>query len=1304
MTPAPRDTSSSVTAGHTDDEENGADANSHPSPPAAATNPFADCNGYSPQQRQPEADQPSSSATAARPNTGSDGRKYLTVSTNNHFSKKSEDGKLSPSVSVRSTERSPSSSSLYSHTNDTASHSTARTRNGSPSSESIPVEQLLTTEDEDSPFAFSVPLLQRLHDPKSTRVFHELNGLSGICHGLHVDPNYGIDSTETHFSKKVTLDEVHHAEVRNSLQDFNEKHASSNGFSSGSDDHSSVVPEDSDRVRVYGANQLPETQTKGLLRLMLEALKDKVLILLSIAAVISLALGLYQTFGQPPTIDPITGKPEPRVDWVEGVAHYCCNLDCRRRGRFANHSVEVLRNGRVMTISVFDLVVGDVVFYEAGDVVPADGVIIEAKNTVVDESAMTGESDTIKKTDGFTAFSNSSADVEFNKKADPFLISGSTVLEGGGKYIITAVGVNSFSGSTMMAVREEGQATPLQIRLSRVADTIAKLGGGASMLLFFALIIEFLVRLRNNHDSSKSKGQEFMQILIVSITLLVVAVPEGLPLAVTLALAFATNRMQKDNNLVRHLQACETMGTATNICSDKTGTLTQNKMTVVAGGFGTSVRFFNNNTDVATDDSDGNLFEEADSSSAAFRNIDGEFRALLLDSIALNTTCRQVNDDSLPAPRFVGSKTEMALLDLAVKELELVDVDKLRTDAEVIQVFSFSSNRKGSGVVYKKGDQYIFLVKGMPEKVIGRSTRIITGHSLSDEGSMDVDRDYVQKMISGYASRSLRTLGFCYRTFPSWPPKGANVFQEDGKTLAHWDSVFSEMTFLAFFGIVDPLRPDVPNAVKQCQQAGVTVRMVTGDNVLTAKAISKQCGILQEDSVCMEGPEFREMEDKKRMELIPRLHVLARSSPLDKQLLIESLQRLNNVVAVTGDGTNDAPALKKADVGFSMGQSGTEIAKEASDIILMDDNFSSIVKAIAWGRAVNDAVKKFLQFQITVNITAVFLTIISALASSDQTSVLSAVQLLWVNLIMDTLAALALATDPPTPEMLQRPPEEPNASLFTFDMWKMILSQSAFQLVITLILHFAGNSIFNYSSDSGEMNTIVFNTFVWMQLFNEVNNRRLDNKLNIFEHITHNWLFIAIFILVAAIQVVIVFFGGAAFSIHRIDGKGWLISIIAGFASIPLGVLVRCVPNSFIRRVLPIPLIDRVTHWILHPRFGERSLKLPDHLQEADMGTYEPATPSDVVEMLRESLSFVNKIRGGRIRHIFERNEDAFKNLPPGVRPSLHRRIMRLRTPSVSSMTSMALMVPFSTLVSEASGRLGDERIWTTRSESSRSD
>jgi Ca2+-transporting ATPase len=726
--------------------------------------------------------------------------------------------------------------------------------------------------------------------------------------------------------------------------------------------------------------------------------------------------------------------------------------------------------------------------------VPVDGVLIDGFNVKCDESQATGESDIIRKRpsdDVYAAIQNH----ESLKKMDPFIQSGARIMEGVGTYMATSTGIYSSYGKTLMSLNEDPEMTPLQAKLNVIATYIAKLGGAAGLLLFLVLFIEFLVRLPKLPEGTTpaQKGQNFLEIFIVVVTIIVVAVPEGLPLAVTLALAFATTRMLKDANLVRHLKACEVMGNATTICSDKTGTLTQNKMQVVAGTVGVSHQFGSahpgspGSSDEGSDVDTGSEVPAAD----LVAKLSAPVKDILLQSIALNSTAFEGEVDG--EMTFIGSKTETALLLFARAHLGMGPVSQERDNATTLQLVPFDSGRKCMGIVVQlPGGGARLYVKGASEILLAKCTRTLSNLSIDDSvtGLAKQDANTVGKLIEKYASRSLRTIGICYRDFDIWPPKGARRGDGGGNDVEFQD-VFQDMAFVAMVGIQDPLRDGVYESVKLCQKAGVVVRMVTGDNKLTAQAIAKECGILQPNSIIMEGPDFRNLTKRQQEEIIPQLHVLARSSPEDKRILVKRLKEKGETVAVTGDGTNDAPALKMADVGFSMGIAGTEVAKEASAIILMDDNFASIVKALKWGRAVNDAVKRFLQFQLTVNITAVVLTFVTAVSSTSEKSVLTAVQLLWVNLIMDTLAALALATDPPQESVLDRKPEPRGSSIISITMWKMIIGQALYQLAITFLLYYGSpKGILPLPGPddipaSDQINTLVFNTFVWMQIFNQ---------------------------------------------------------------------------------------------------------------------------------------------------------------------------------------------------------------------------
>lgn len=533
-----------------------------------------------------------------------------------------------------------------------------------------------------------------------------------------------------------------------------------------------------------------------------------------------------------------------------------------------------------------------------------------------------------------------------------------------------------------MAMRQEMEPTPLQIKLDKLAKAIAKLATAASFLLLLVLLFRLVATFPGSPLSAAEKASRFMDILIVSVTIIVVAVPEGLPLAITLSLAFATTQMVKMNNLVRILKSCETMGNATTVCSDKTGTLTQNKMTVVTGTIGKD-SFDDKNPGAANN-----------RSSEFAQRLTNEQKRLLIESVAINSTAFEGDGGEFG---FVGSKTETALLGFAKNVLGMTSLSQERTSAQMVQMLPFDSSRKCMGAVQKlPNGTYRLLVKGASEILLGYSSSLAL-----PTGNIPMDAEQSKRIadiIESYAKQSLRTIGLVYKDFPQWPPRGTE-HADDVSIAADLGALLHDMTYIGVVGIQDPLRPGVPEAVAKCKHAGVVVRMVTGDNITTARAIATDCGIYT-DGVVMEGPEFRKLSDDDMDAILPRLQVLARSSPEDKRILVTRLRKLGGIVAVTGDGTNDGPALKAADIGFSMGIAGTEVAKEASAIILMDDNFASILTALMWGRAVNDAVQKFLQFQITVNITAMVVAFVTAVQDSEMRSVLTAVQLLWINLFM----------------------------------------------------------------------------------------------------------------------------------------------------------------------------------------------------------------------------------------------------------------------------------------------------------------
>jgi Ca2+-transporting ATPase len=1078
-----------------------------------------------------------------------------------------------------------------------------------------------------------VDQLNCLVDPKNAFVLRQMGGIEGLAESLSTNLDGGLNDLQT---------------------------------------------QDSERIIRYDRNELPQRKSKSLLQLMWIALQDKVLIILSVAAIISLALGLYETFGQPTEYD-AEGKALPKVEWVEGVAILVAvgivvmvgaGNDWQKERQFVklnrkkeDRKVKVLRNGAPCEISVFDLLVGDIMLVEPGEMIPADGVLVRGYHVKCDESSASGESATMTKHAAEQVVASIDEDA-INTRAhlnpqsrdlDAFMLSGAKVLEGTGAYLVTAVGPNSLHGRTMMSLQEDAEATPLQEKLNKIAEGIAKLGFAAALVLFTALMIRFFVELNGSTNTPAQKAEQFMNVFIVSVTIIVVAVPEGLPLAVTLALAFATTRMVRDNNLVRVLKSCETMGGATTVCSDKTGTLTQNRMSVVAATLGSGATCFvpvDEPEDVNEKKSDDKNINDENTTTPVqvLEQVPSATFKLLLDSIAINSTAFE---DSHPdaTELFVGSKTETALLGFAKRFMNLGKLTDYRTEVKVIQVYPFDSARKFMATIIQKPDGgYRLLVKGASEVVLSKCTSILDRSTYGERDMSSEDNEFLSQQITNYSSRSLRTIGLVYKDMDEVPTDDTLLFRD--------------FTFIGLVGIMDPLRPGVRQAVQDCKTAGVVVRMVTGDNINTARAIAVDCGILtgDENEIVMEGPEFRKLNPFELKRIVPRLFVLARSSPQDKRKLVKFLKEEGETVAVTGDGTNDAPALKLADVGFSMGIAGTEVAKEASEIILMDDNFGSIVKAIKWGRTVNDAVKKFLQFQLTVNITAVILTFISAVADSENTSVLTAVQLLWVNLIMDSFAALALATDPPSDSVLYRKPDNRKKSLLTPTMWKMILGQAIFQLIVTFVLHFAGPTIFNLPNEGStkvQLASMVFNTFVWMQFFNMFVNRRLDNRQNIFEGIHRNEFFMVIAFIIGGGQVLIMFIGGAAFSIHRQTGAMWAVALICGLMSIPMGCLLRLVPDQWVIKLYParfVRWLHRLWKRVMPGKSTPEITVFTD--EESTLGERPRYIWNPAIEQVRQELVFLKRVRGGRLSGL---------NFKP---KKLYRSWKESRSPSTFSLSN----------------------------------
>ncbi|XP_027344579.1 calcium-transporting ATPase 9, plasma membrane-type isoform X5 [Abrus precatorius] len=872
------------------------------------------------------------------------------------------------------------------------------------------------------------------------------------------------------------------------------------------------------RKNAFGTNTYPRKKGRSFWRFLWEAWQDLTLIILIIAAAVSLVLGIKTE-----------GLDEGWYDGgsiffavflvivVTAVSDYRQSLQFQNlNAEKQNIQLEVIRGGRTIKISIFDIVVGDVIPLKIGDQVPADGVLITGHSLAMDESSMTGESKIVHK----------------DHKA-PFLMSGCKVADGVGVMLVTGVGINTEWGLLMASISEDtGEETPLQVRLNGVATFIGIVG----LTVAVAVLAVLLGRYFSGHTKDVDGHVEFVagktsvsnavdgviKIFTIAVTIVVVAVPEGLPLAVTLTLAYSMRKMMADKALVRRLSACETMGSATTICSDKTGTLTLNQMTVVEAYVGKA-----------------KLNPPDDSS-----KLHPEVLSLINEGIAQNTTGNVFVPKDSGETEVSGSPTEKAILSWAVKLG--MNFDVIRSNSTVLHVFPFNSEKKRGGVALKLGDSGVHIHwKGAAEIVLGTCTQYVDSNGQLQ--SIEEEKAFFKKAINDMAAHSLRCVAIAYRSYK------LEKVPSNEEDLDQWSLPENELVLLAIVGIKDPCRPGVKDAVKVCTDAGVKVRMVTGDNLQTAKAIALECGILasNEDAVepnIIEGKKFRELSEKEREQFAKKITVMGRSSPNDKLLLVQALRKGGEVVAVTGDGTNDAPALHEADIGLSMGIQGTEVAKESSDIIILDDNFASVVK-------------KFIQFQLTVNVAALVINVVAAISSGDVP--LNAVQLLWVNLIMDTLGALALATEPPTDHLMHRSPVGRREPLITNVMWRNLVVQALYQIVVLLVLNFGGESILPNQDTRAQgfqvKNTLIFNAFVMCQIFNEFNARKPD-EMNVFRGVTKNRLFMGIVGVTFILQIIIIEFLGKFTSTVRLDWKLWLASLCIGFVSWPLAIAGKFIP------------------------------------------------------------------------------------------------------------------------------------------------
>ncbi|KAK1268674.1 Calcium-transporting ATPase 1, plasma membrane-type [Acorus gramineus] len=871
------------------------------------------------------------------------------------------------------------------------------------------------------------------------------------------------------------------------------------------------------RQGIYGINKFTESEVRSFWVFLWEALQDMTLMILGVCAFVSLIVGIAME-GWPKGAHDGLGIAASilLVVFVTATSDYRQSLQFKDLDKEKKKiTVQVTRDGFRQKISIYDLLPGDIVHLAIGDQVPADGLFMSGFSVLINESSLTGESEPIAVNEEY-----------------PFLLSGTKVQDGSCKMLVTTVGMRTQWGKLMATLSEGGDdETPLQVKLNGVATIIGKIG------LFFA-VVTFAVLAQGLISQKVQDGMywswswddamELLEYFAVAVTIVVVAVPEGLPLAVTLSLAFAMKKMMNDKALVRHLAACETMGSATTICSDKTGTLTTNHMTVVKACIC------------------GKTKEVGDPKSA--RELCSEIPDVavktLLQSI-FNNTGGEVVTNKDGKLEILGTPTETAILEFGLSLGG--DFQAERQSCKLIKVEPFNSLKKRMGVVLQLPEGGLRAhSKGASEIVLAACDKVID----SSGNVVPLDEttfSHLGDTIEQFANEALRTLCLAYMDIK-------NDFSVSKQI------PLTGFTCIGIVGIKDPVRPGVKESVAICRSAGIVVRMVTGDNINTAKAIARECGILTDEGIAIEGPEFREKNLEELTKLIPKIQVMARSSPLDKHTLVKHLRTIfGDVVAVTGDGTNDAPALHEADIGLAMGIAGTEVAKESADVIILDDNFSTIATVAKWGRSVYINIQKFVQFQLTVNVVALIVNFSSACLTGD--APLTAVQLLWVNMIMDTLGALALATEPPQDDLMERAPVGRKGNFISNVMWRNIMGQAFYQFIVIWYLQTEGKSLFRLDGpDAGlTLNTLIFNTFVFCQVFNEISSREME-KINVFDGILKNYVFVAVLSSTVIFQVIIVEFLGEFANTTPLTLTEWFVCVVIGFLSMPIAAAIKLIP------------------------------------------------------------------------------------------------------------------------------------------------
>lgn len=853
----------------------------------------------------------------------------------------------------------------------------------------------------------------------------------------------------------------------------------------------------------HGENQFTREKPKSILRRIWEALCEPMMIILLVALAITIAVQIVSVC--------MGGE----FDWIECVGivvaiviSVAISVVMEHRSAKAFEAlsrigedtlVKVVRGGEVTLIPQKEVVVGDILCVETGAKLPADGRLIESTQLQSDESALTGESMAVKKDADFICAAENTPVAERHN----MLYSGCFITGGSGKAVVTGVGDNTEFGKIARELtNQDKSSTPLQEKLARLGKLITMLGAIAAALIFVIQIIELAVAGFDGM-SGADIFTDISAAFIDSIVLIVAAVPEGLPTIVAVTLAINIIKMSKQNALVKKLVACETVGCINVICSDKTGTLTENRMTVTDVQMG--------NTRLSPD--------KIPSDSALIRGF------------CVNSTADvHFNGDRT---EFIGNPTECAMLVAAHKSG--VEYQSVRSGYRQIYRYPFSSETKNMTTVVDEMGEIIAYTKGSPEKIIAMC-------DMAPE-----DRRAAEDSIASYQAQAGRVIALAHRTLE----RGYDFDNERA-------AVESGMIFDGFVVISDPLRSDVFAAVERCRHAGIDIKMLTGDNIITAKAIATQLGILDDDHIAVEAKDVEDLSDEEFSEMIKKIRVIARSTPVIKMRVVKALKAQGNVVAVTGDGINDAPAIKNADVGVAMGITGTEVSKEASDIVLLDDSFSTIVTAVQWGRGIYENFQRFIQFQLTVNLSSVLIVFICVVLNIGNP--FTAIQMLWINLIMDGPPAVTLGLEPMRDGLMDRSPTPRNSNIVSKDMLSRIIVNGLYMTLIVVMqteLNFLG-------IEEGHESTAVFTLFVLFQLFNAFNARELGNN-SIFKNFLKNHIMLAVFAGTFVLQVIITQFGGTVFDTNGLNIIDWLKVFAMALSIIAVSEIVKLARRLFAR-------------------------------------------------------------------------------------------------------------------------------------------